>query len=66
MKKKRSDIDWEEDPPFMPDLTVYEKGRGLQHPIGYVRFDPPKTKKTKPRLAKPIKAKPRKKKNARR
>jgi len=58
-RRRRSDMDWEEDPPFMPDLTVYERGRGLKDPIGYVRFDPPKKKTTK-------KPKPKAKKNARR
>jgi hypothetical protein len=37
-------MDWEADPPFMPDLTVYEGERGLKHPIGYVRFEAPKKK----------------------
>jgi len=44
MKRRRSDMDWEADPPFMPDLTVYEGERGLKHPIGYVRFETPKKK----------------------
>ena len=36
-KKPRSD--WEDDDkPLIPELHVYESRRGLEHPIGFVRW----------------------------
>ena len=36
--RKKPKSDWDDDKPFVPDLHVYEIPRGLEHPIGFVRF----------------------------